>query len=138
MIVPFEKWHGCKNNFIIIISSTNQTYLVPSLQRKAKKICTQDGSSIGADGIIVLDYIESLSFNFAPKKISIINKDGSLAKNCGNGLRCAALAAYKRAKDQNQDAHIPDTFELFLDGQSSFLCRFVESGKSLPCNRPAP
>ncbi len=126
MKIPFQKWHGCKNNFIVITASINQTDLIPSLQRQAHNLCNKDGSSIGADGILVLEYPDSLSFQFAPKQVVIINSDGSLAKNCGNGLRCAALACYQRALDNNQDSHIPDSFELFVE-EKSFFCRFLES-----------
>lgn len=126
MLIPFEKWHGCRNNFIVVFSSVNQTYLIPSLQREAAKLCNKDGSSIGADGILVLEYPESSSFDFTPKQLVIINSDGSIAKNCGNGLRCAALACYKRAKDAGQDAHIPDSFELEVEG-NPFFCRFLEA-----------
>ena len=132
MKVPFQKWHGCKNNFIVIFASVNQTYLIPSLQREAHKLCNKDGSSIGADGILVLEYPETIQFEFAPKKLAIINSDGSIAKNCGNGLRCAALACYKRAKDQGRDSFIPDSFELAVE-EHLFLCRFMQgSSGGLP------
>ena len=128
MRISFQKWHGCKNNFIVIFATKNQTYLIPSLQSQAQKLCEKDGSSIGADGILVLEYQESSAFQFAPENLVIINQDGSLAKNCGNGLRCAALACYKRAKDQNKDSHIPDSFELKIDNQA-FFCRLLEGQK---------
>jgi diaminopimelate epimerase len=69
--------------------------MIPSLQRQAERICCRDGSGIGADGLLVLIYT---SQNTSPEELVVINKDGSLAANCGNGLRCAAGSMVNHAK----------------------------------------
>lgn len=134
MRVSFQKWHGCKNDFIVIFSSPNQTDLLSSLERQASSLCARDGSAISADGLLVLEFEESSSFVFAPKSVVIINQDGSRAANCGNGLRCVALACYKRALDLGREDDIPDSFELVV-GENQFLCQFIESS---PCENKLP
>ncbi|MFI3329488.1 MAG: hypothetical protein R3Y05_03240 [bacterium] len=65
----FNKYHCLENDFVIIEE--------PPLN--ISTICDQH-KLIGADGLIFLDGDNMLFFN----------KDGSKAKMCGNGIRCAA------------------------------------------------
>ena len=96
MIIEIEKWHGAKNDFIVTwILATDRDMLVPTLERLTPKLCNRDGSGMGADGILVL--VAKTSKSPHPEELVIINSDGSQAKNCGNGLRCAAMSARKRA-----------------------------------------
>ena len=96
MFVDFEKWHGAKNDFIVIwILTTDKDLLVPTLQRLAPKLCSRDGGGVAADGVLVL--VSKSRKDPNPEELVIINSDGSLAKNCGNGLRCAAASARARA-----------------------------------------
>ena len=96
MFIDFEKWHGAKNDFVILwILHPDRDLIVPTLQRLAPKICNRDGSGIGADGLLVL-ITKNRKDPFA-EELVIVNSDGSLAKNCGNGLRCAASSARLRA-----------------------------------------
>lgn len=96
MFIDIEKWHGAKNDFIVTWLLTAETDLiVPTLQRLAPKICSRDGSGIAADGILVI--VSKSRKDPHPTELVIINSDGSLAKNCGNGLRCAAMSARRRA-----------------------------------------
>lgn len=96
MYVDFEKWHGAKNDFVILwILHPDKDLLIPTLQRLAPNICNRDGSGIGADGLLVL--VSRHRKDPFPEELVIINSDGSLAKNCGNGLRCAASSARLRA-----------------------------------------
>jgi diaminopimelate epimerase len=96
MFIEIEKWHGAKNDFIVTwILTTDRDMLVPTLERLAPKLCTRDGSGMAADGILVL--VAKSSKSPHPEELVIINSDGSQAKNCGNGLRCAAMSARKRA-----------------------------------------
>lgn len=125
MEVPFEKWHGCKNDFLVFFTHPNQKELLEALKKEASQLCSRDGSSVGADGLLVLEFDESSEKTFYPNQLIIINQDGSLAANCGNGLRCAALACYKRALDYERYLEIPDSFELPVMDQK-FLCHFSE------------
>lgn len=111
MFIDFEKWHGCKNDFVILRIDANENYTFDSLRRQAPAICNRDGSGIGADGIICLhlppgEYI-------VPEKLSIINSDGSLAETCGNGIRCAAGSVLRRADIEGKS--IPEDLNFYLD-----------------------
>lgn len=106
--LSFEKWQGCLNDFLLI-SSTAHTLLsvMKLLTAHASKICARDGSGVGADGIILVCAGEKYM-------MWIINKDGSFAKNCGNGLRCAAMAFFR--------SHAQDRLEIALGG-NMISCR---------------
>lgn len=118
MKLPFEKWHGCKNDFIIFRTNQNEAkYLMPSLQRQAPTLCSRKGDGIGADGILVLMSESSSPDEF--KKLTIINQDGSIAKNCGNGLRCAFGSLYRSLHLKNQhDDRLPECLELDVEGRT--------------------
>ena len=127
MFIDFEKWHGAKNDFIIIwMLTTDRDLLVPTLQRLSPSLCNRDGSGIGSDGILVL--ISKTRKDPNAEELVIINSDGSLAQNCGNGLRCAAGSARTRAQREG----IID-----FDGVS-----FQVQGKKIHCrflgNKSAP
>ncbi len=95
MILDFEKWHGCKNDFILIWTHDSQeAALIPALQKVAPILCSRDGSGIGADGILLLT--KHGAQDLVPHRMTIVNADGTLASHCGNGVRCAAAAASKR------------------------------------------
>lgn len=96
MKLKFEKWHGCQNDFIIIRLDNRQTdYVLPSAAKEAAKICSRNGAGIGADGLIFLHVGPGQGQPVQDFEISIINSDGSVAKNCGNGLRCVAASIYR-------------------------------------------
>ena len=88
--LSFEKWQGCLNDFLLI-SATAQTLITTMrlLIKNVRQLCAKDGSGIGADGIILVCPGEKYM-------VWVINKDGSFARNCGNGLRCAAMAYFRR------------------------------------------
>ena len=97
MFVEFEKWHGCRNDFVVIWhSESDGDVVLDSLKRQAVGICDRR-AGIGADGILVLS-VKKRS-DITPERLTIINSDGSLAQNCGNGLRVAALSVLKAYKD---------------------------------------
>ena len=42
--ISFEKWHGCKNDFIVIQGKKPENqYLLNSLQRQAPLLCSKTG-----------------------------------------------------------------------------------------------
>jgi len=73
----------------------------------AKHLCNRH-LGIGADGII------ALSGHRDQFLMTVINADGSLAKNCGNGLRCAALHIYKTFGIERP---------IIALGEREFICR---------------
>ncbi len=72
----FEKYHGTGNDFILFSHEPKN----PS--DLAKAVCDRH-FGIGADGIL---YPSKSSI--ADLKMNYYNSDGSIAKMCGNGLRC--------------------------------------------------
>lgn len=90
--IDFEKYHANGNDFIIVDGSSYSTIennLLTRLQKQAPAWCDRH-RGIGADGIFLVkeepDYLA----------MHVINADGSLAKNCGNGLRCVAQWFFRR------------------------------------------
>lgn len=81
MPIPFIKYSGCGNDFILI--DNRHLSLFPS-PPAIMKICHRQ-KGIGADGVI---FLERSSKNFY--RMRIFNSDGSEAEMCGNGLRCLA------------------------------------------------
>ncbi|MCB9228159.1 MAG: diaminopimelate epimerase [Deltaproteobacteria bacterium] len=103
MQLNFEKWHGCQNDFIITqIQPSQKTMLIPSLQRQAAQLCSRNGDGIGADGILVLSSDSQKRHD--ETEMTIINRDGSLAANCGNGLRCASGFLFRQKERSAQRA----------------------------------
>ncbi len=86
--MKFYKMQGAGNDFIII---DNMKLKIPveKLSQIAKKIC-QRRVSIGADGLMVIDYPDG-DTDF---KMLFFNSDGSVGEMCGNGARCISRYAY--------------------------------------------
>jgi len=83
MLVPFSKYSGCGNDFILIDNRLNileKQLTIPLIAR----LCHRH-QGIGADGLILLE--NSLKANFGMR---IFNADGGQAEMCGNGARCLA------------------------------------------------
>lgn len=86
---PFTKMHGLGNCYIYL-DGISRKLLIPSYPDLAKKV-SDPYKGIGSDGLILI-----LPSTAADVRMRIFNKDGSEAKNCGNGLRCVAKYAYER------------------------------------------
>jgi diaminopimelate epimerase len=83
--VNFVKYHANANDFIIIeggslVSSIKEQ--IDLLVKRAVLWCDRH-RGIGADGILLVNVKDHL-------ELTVINADGSIAANCGNGLRCVA------------------------------------------------
>ncbi|MBI2996807.1 MAG: diaminopimelate epimerase [Candidatus Melainabacteria bacterium] len=101
-VLPFEKMHGLGNDFIILErrhlpNEVNESEL-------AKHLCNRN-FSIGADGIIIVDFLgrdirpDVSTADFA---WNYYNSDGSEAEMCGNGMRCFAKYVFERGfTDEN-------------------------------------
>ena len=132
-MITFEKWHGCLNDFIIV--DVNAETLLPTMRvlvKNVKRLCARDGSGVGADGIIISCAGERYS-------VWIINRDGSFAKNCGNGLRCAAMAFFRNQATSRLEITIGGrlvTCSLFSPSERRMLVAVdmgnVETDHSLP------
>lgn len=126
MWIEFQKWHACKNDFILIWANQAQyKNISPSLIRNAQAICDRR-SGIGADGIIILSYPTDKDI---PNELTIINSDGGIAQTCGNGIRCAALSVYQYALSK----HVTPIESVSFTVQNSiYVCQFLPQKKDLP------
>lgn len=77
MILPFYKYHGTGNDFIIIDNRKRQ---FDSLD--VAKLCHRN-FGIGADGLMLLQEAEGYDFEMV-----YYNSDGNISTMCGNGGRC--------------------------------------------------
>lgn len=94
MILKFQKWHGCSNDFIIAeLPFASWDSLSESIIKTSPSLCSRKGDGVGADGILLYTKDPS-SKNSTSYQVLIINSDGSIAKNCGNGLRCLTAAIF--------------------------------------------
>lgn len=83
LALPFSKYHGLGNDFIIVDNRHNPHPLCSPAQ--AKQLCDRH-FGVGADGVIfVLSGEVGCEFT-----MRIYNSDGSEPQMCGNGIRCFA------------------------------------------------
>jgi diaminopimelate epimerase len=80
--IPFAKFHGLGNDFIVVSSQG----LPSSLAELARAICRRN-TGIGADGLLILGRARDKKH---AARLRFFNADGSEAEMSGNGIRCAA------------------------------------------------
>lgn len=90
----FYKFHGLGNDFIIFEENCQINFNINLI----KLLCNRY-KGIGADGIILLIQNNNLN-NY---EIKIYNSDGSIAKICGNGIRCIVKFIYERENQKKQE-----------------------------------
>lgn len=145
MQLPFFKYHGAGNDFIILHHpDIGQTLC----QERIRLLCNRR-FGIGADGLIVIENHQEYDFN-----MRYYNADGNEATLCGNGGRCAVAFAreagyigdetcftaidglhYARFEEdgevclQMQDVKTIHYMgnDIFIDTGSPHLVRFVEN-----------
>ncbi len=80
MYLPFSKYAGCGNDFILVDNRENifPVHACGLIQSLCHRQC-----GIGADGVILVEKSSKADF-----KMRIFNADGSEAEMCGNGIRC--------------------------------------------------
>ncbi|WP_101296594.1 diaminopimelate epimerase [Halegenticoccus soli] len=107
--VPFEKYHGTGNDFIVVDADA----YVPTRSAFATTYCDRttgvgaadapgveldaapgEDARVGADGTLFL----ALEGQYSPPRVimTLVQPDGSTAAMCGNGARCAAAWAAGR------------------------------------------
>lgn len=83
--MKFTKMHGLGNDYVYV-NCFRETIENPS--ELAKRISDRH-FGIGADGLILIEPSAKADF-----KMEIYNADGSIAKMCGNGIRCLGKYVY--------------------------------------------
>lgn len=95
--IPYEKYHGTGNDFVIV----DATAFTGDQRRFAQRHCdresgvrTTGSDRRGADGVLFL----ALDGDADPVRVTmtLIQPDGSAAAMCGNGARCVAEWVYRR------------------------------------------
>jgi diaminopimelate epimerase len=76
----FEKWHGTGNHHIVVERDLLPWSMTPE---RASALC-DPAFGIGAEGVL------EISFEDATPRMTVWNADGSIAENCGNGIRIVA------------------------------------------------
>ncbi len=96
-MIPFSKYQGLGNDFVIVDGRDNEIdNQINSLRsNRIRSICNRH-FGIGADGLIFI----LKSSNDINYRMRIFNADGSEAEMCGNGIRCLTKYLY----DHNQFA----------------------------------
>ena len=95
MSLPFYKYHGLGNDFLIVEKEALGG--VPLTTEQA--IALRDRHrGVGGDGVLTLDMNDP--------SMGVINSDGSVPEMCGNGIRCAALHLARRAGQSALDVTI--------------------------------
>ncbi len=108
--VPFSKFHGAGNDFILVDASNLQGVDPGSF---AQSVCERN-FGVGSDGLIVLEPSRT-----ADSKMVFFNPDGS-RDVCGNGMRCVALYHYR--------ANPFGSFQLEIDNDTVLICA-LDHGK---------
>lgn len=91
--LPFAKWEGLGNDFVIVDARSG---LQSDPATLARALCAPH-FGIGADGLVLL------RGNGQGLVMEIFNRDGSLASTCGNALRCLALYARREGLSQGSE-----------------------------------
>ena len=84
-MLPFVKYHGLGNDFVLIDNRATPDLLLDRQQVIA--VCDRH-RGVGADGVIFLSAPPDTNYCGT---MTILNSDGSEAEMCGNGVRCLAL-----------------------------------------------
>ena len=86
MNMPFFKYQGTGNDFILVDNRTNAYSGIS--QEEIERICDRR-FSIGADGFMMLNHKDGYDFEMV-----YFNADGKPGSMCGNGGRCIVRFAY--------------------------------------------
>ena len=110
--IPFVKYHGLGNDWVVVLSSD----LPPGLSQFACKILDRH-TGAGADGLIVVMKSDDRSHD---ARIRFFNADGSEAEMSGNGIRCAgAFLSEHKPQKLSLEIETPAGLKTLEKGKSS-------------------
>ena len=89
MTIPFTKFHGFGNDYIVIERGIGEDIDLSAL---ASAMCHRN-TGVGSDGIAVIEQRDGGEADFF---CEIVNPDGSIAGFSGNGTRCAVAHLYRK------------------------------------------
>lgn len=126
--LPFYKYSGCGNDFILI--DDRQKTAPASLCLQICHLCHRR-NGIGADGVIVIQKGEGNAI----ASLVFYNSDGSIAEQCGNGLRCAIRCLHNDL-GVKQDRYLVKTPAGICEGRICGEDVEIMLGKSTPLEGP--
>ncbi|MGC1306687.1 MAG: diaminopimelate epimerase [Phormidesmis sp.] len=109
--LPFSKYHGLGNDFVLIDNRASETPLVTPEQAVA--LCDRN-FGIGGDGVIFVLPApkESDQQRQADYTMRIYNADGSEPEMCGNGIRCLAKFIADLEAADGKAPTLPHTYSI--------------------------
>lgn len=116
-MISVSKYHGTGNDFIVVDAAIpvpdRRAFAIEHCDRETG-ISHPDTESDGADGVLFL----ALEDQYSPPRVvmTLVQPDGSVAKMCGNGVRCAAAWAARKT----------DADELMVDTQAGTRRAVIE------------
>ncbi|MGY4689082.1 diaminopimelate epimerase [Salibacterium sp. K-3] len=95
----FTKMHGLGNSYVYVdgFEEVLEEDRLPDLAREV----SDKHTGIGSDGLILI-----CPSHTADIKMRVFNADGSEAKNCGNGIRCAVKLAWEKGRVASFDIQV--------------------------------
>lgn len=111
MNIPFYKYQGTGNDFVMI---DNRSNLLKADMIHVSNICDRR-FGVGADGLILIEHHDKLDFNMI-----YFNSDGSRSF-CGNGSRCAVSFAKKLGIIQHETHFLSTDGEHFARFEQDWI-----------------
>ena len=109
--VPFEKMHGCGNDFVVLDGRRASIPLTPAVLRRIG----DRHRGVGFDQLLLIELDDE-----ADARLRFFNADGSEAGACGNGTRCVARLLFDEGASPRLRLVVGDRWlraELLPDGR---------------------
>lgn len=123
MLIPFHKYHGAGNDFIIIDS---RNFVISDFPAKRVSFLCNRHFGIGADGLILLTETKEADF-----RMIYFNSDGKEGTMCGNGGRCITAFAEKLGiiKNSTEFIGIDGIHQAKILGKGQYSLKMIDVNK---------